>query len=329
MISWTLACVAVMAASTVGQAPSQGDTSPVARLDGEKVFTEKEDTRYRIGAGDVVSIQVLKSAELSASARVDQRGMIRLPMVEGEIFAACRTEGELAEELTKIYLEYKKNPQVQVFVSDFQSRPVAVIGAVEKPGQFRLQRKVRLLELVSFASGPTDKAGRLINVIHTGGPRLCPASPAVTNPALAEDGLTAFNLDETLKGKPGSNPFIEPGDIVSVPEADQVFVIGHVSQPRSIALKDKAITVTKAIAMAGGAARDGDTNKVKIIREWAGAKREIFVDLKAVEKHKAEDVALLPNDIVQVGTSVGKTLLSLVSGALPATLSNGVIRAIP
>jgi polysaccharide export outer membrane protein len=256
--------------------------------------------------------------------------MIRLPMVDTEIFAACHTEGELAEELTKIYLEYKKNPIVQVFVGDFQSRPVAVIGAVEKPGQFRLQRKVRLLELLSAASGPTDKAGRLVNVIHTGAPSLCPSNSAVPDPAAIGEALGAFKLDETLKGKPGSNPFIEPGDIISVPEADQVFVIGHVTAPRTIALKDKSITVSKAIAMAGGASRDGDTNKVKIIREWGdGAKREIYVDLRAVEKHKAEDIALVPNDIVQVGTSVGKTMLSIVSGALPATLSNGVVRAIP
>jgi len=205
---------------------------------------------------------------------------------------------------------------------------------VEKPGQFRMQRRVRLLELVSSAGGPTDKAGRLINVIHTGGDSLCQAKPSAdsvaANAGAVNEGFGAFNLDETLKGKPGSNPFIEPGDIISVPEADQIFVIGHVNDPRAIPLKDKSITVTKAVAMAGGAARDGDTNKIKIIREWAGgAKREIYIDLKAIEKHKAEDVALVPNDIVQVGTSVGKTLLSIVSGALPATLSNGVVRAIP
>jgi polysaccharide export outer membrane protein len=300
----------------------------------------KEDTRYRIGPGDVLSIQVLKSAELSAGVRVDQRGMIRLPMVEGEVFAACHTESELAAQLTTLYLEYKKNPVVQVFVTEFQGRPVAVIGAVEKPGQFRLQRQVKLLELVSYAGGPTDKAGRVINVIHTGGPSLCakPETTEATTQAVAGqkdgasslDSLGVFKLDETLTGKPGSNPFIEPGDIVSVPEADQVFVIGHVVQPRAIALKDKAITVSRAIAMAGGAARDGKTSKVRIVRDsGAGDKQEIYVDLKAIQQRRAVDVALLPNDVVEVGTSVGKTILGIVSGALPATLSNGVVRVIP
>src|SRR5436189_5356534 len=99
--------------------------------------------------------------------------MIRIPMIDEGVPAACRTESELAADIKSLYLEYKTNPSVSVFVKEFQSRPVAVIGAVDKPGQFRLQRQVRLLELLSFAGGPTDKAGRVIDVIHTGGQNMC------------------------------------------------------------------------------------------------------------------------------------------------------------
>src|SRR5204863_4577899 len=115
-----------------------------------------------------------------------------------------------------------------------------------KPGQFRLQRQVRLLEVLSYAGGPTEKAGRVIDVIHTAGPSPCEqGAGAETNSVPAAEGLAVYKLDETLKGKQGSNPFVRPGDIISLPEADQVFVIGHVTQPRAIALKDKAITVSK------------------------------------------------------------------------------------
>src|SRR2546425_419520 len=85
----------------------------------------------------------------------------RIPMIDEPVPAACKTEDELANYIAHVYLVYKRNPSVSVFVKEFQSRPVAVIGAVVQPGQFRLQRQVRLLELVSFAGGPSDKSGRV------------------------------------------------------------------------------------------------------------------------------------------------------------------------
>src|SRR6184192_3530956 len=89
------------------------------------------DTRYRIGAGDVLEVRVLRAPELSRDAvRVDQLGMIRMPMLDVDIPAACLTEPEVAQNIAKLYLKYKKEPHVDVFVKKFQSQPVAVIGAV-------------------------------------------------------------------------------------------------------------------------------------------------------------------------------------------------------
>jgi polysaccharide export outer membrane protein len=291
-----------------------------------------EDTRYRIGPGDVLTIIVRKAPELSMDAvRVDQRGMIRIPMIDEGVPAACKTESELAAEIKTLYLEYKTNPNVEVFVKDFQSQPVAVIGAVEKPGRFQLQRQFRLLELISFAGGHTDKAGRVINVIHAGGPNLCAKDAAGNGAKVEPQSRSVFKLNETLEGVEGSNPFIQPGDVISLPEADQVFVIGYVYQPKAIPLKDKPITVSRAVAMAGGPQREASTSKVRIIRQAAdgGSKYEIPVDLKAIQKLRSPDITLLPNDIVEVGASTSKMLLNMLTGTLPAVLSQGVVRAIP
>ncbi len=320
--------LALVSCSSAAAQPKP-ETASASRLsDGTAIST---DTRYRIGPGDVLQIFVRKAPELSIEAvRVDQRGMIKIPMIDDAVKAACKTESELAADISKVYLELKKNPSVSVFVKEFQSRPVAVIGAVDKPGQFRLQRQVRLLELLSFAGGPTDKAGRVIDVIHTGGPNICSEAGESTATG-AEQALSVFRLNETLKGGEGSNPFIQPGDIISVPEADQVFVVGYVYQPKSIPLKDKPITVSRAIAMAGGPQRDASTSRVRIIRQTAdGAnKQEIPVDLKAILRQKSEDIMLFPNDIVEVGSSSTKTLLNILTGTLPAVLSQGAVRAIP
>jgi len=287
------------------------------------------DTRYRIGPGDVLSIVVRKAPELSGNERVDQRGMIRLPMVDGDVRAACLTEGELAAEIIKLYREFKREPSVDVFVTDFQSRPVAVIGAINSPGQFRLQRRVRLLELLSFAGGPSASAGRAINVIHTGERNIC-ATGEDTRGQIASD-FNVYQLFDTLAGKEGSNPFVQPGDLIRIPEADQIYVLGHVNSPGPIYLRDKKITISRAIAMAGGPARDGKTNSIRIIRQVSDSdrKQEILVDLKAIEKQTAEDIALLPNDVVQVGASTTKTLLNILQGSVPTAITQSAVRVIP
>jgi len=314
--------------TTVGQkAPDNAKIVQIA----QPVATPAEDARYRIGPGDVLAILVRKAPELSLEAvRVDQRGMIRIPMIEGEIQAACRTENELGSQIATLYLEYKKAPNVDVFVREFQSRPVAVIGAVNAPGQFRLQRQVRLLELLSFAGGPSVAAGRTINVIHTGGPNVCGEPEAAAGTGISER-MAIYRLNETLAGSAISNPFVMPGDMVSIPEADQVFVVGDVVSPRPISLKDKPITVSRAVAMAGGPQRDSKTSRIRIIRQTADGtgRQEIFVDLKAIEKQKSEDVMLMPNDIVNVPSSAGKSLLQALQGAIAPAISQGTIRAIP
>lgn len=310
---------------------AQGTSEPNASAPMGAVRDAADDSRYRIGAGDVLTISVRKAPELSTDAvRVDQRGMIRLPMIQGEITAACKTENELASQIATLYLEFKNDPSVQVFVREFQSRPVAVIGAINSPGQFRLQRRVHLLELLTFAGGPSDRSGRKIKVIHTAGPNICEKRPDEKAPESSE-GISFYTLADTLKGVDAANPLIQPGDIIHIPEADQVFVYGHVIQPRAIALKDKPVTISWAIAMAGGPQRDGNTDKIKIIRQApdGGSKQEILVDLKAIQKRKAEDIVLIADDIVEVGTSASKTILSMLQGTVAPALSQGVIRAIP
>jgi len=324
--------IAVFAASA-SLKPVVAQQSPEPAL--ASAVTERnsssEDTRYRIGPGDVLSILVRKSPELSLEAvRVDQRGMIRIPMIEGEVMAACRTEGQLANQIATLYLEYKKQPGVQVFVREFQSRPVSVIGAVNSPGQFRLQRKVKLLELLSFAGGPSGAAGRVVHVIHTAGPIICEQEKSDDDKAVLAQGLVTFKLTDTLKGTDEANPFVQPGDIVSLPEADQVFVVGYVYSPRAIPLKDKPISVTRAVAMAGGPQREAKTSRVHIVRQANdGQKQDLIVDLKAISQQKAEDILLLPNDIVEVPSSTGKILLNALTGALGPALSQGVVRVIP
>jgi polysaccharide export outer membrane protein len=290
---------------------------------------------YRIGPEDVLDIRVFNRPQLSRDAvRVDGRGMITMPLIE-EIQAACKTEKELANEIATRYLEYQRNPQVDVFIKEYKSKPVAVIGAVNSPGQFQLQRRVRLLELLAFAGGPHDRAGRVVQVIHTMTRSICePPSPSATDTdsaeALDDAAVEQYDLNEMRQGGTQSNPFAQPGDIVTVLEAAQAYVVGNVLRPTAIPLKE-LVTISQAIAMAGGTMPDTKTDKVRIIRRMPGSvlKSEIYVDLKAIEKQRADDIALQANDIVDVPTSGGKRFLRSLLSTVAPTVGQLPVRVIP
>ena len=287
--------------------------------------------RYRIGPGDVLDIRVFNKPQYSRDGvRVDGRGMIRMPLIQGEIQAACHTEAELARGITTLYLEYLRSPQVDVFIRDYQSQPVAVLGAVRAPSRFQLQRKVRLLELLSHVGGPTDTAGRSIQIVHTGAASICETSAQVESDESESSVLDNYKLSDTMKGEEKANPYVRPGDIVSIPEAEQAFVVGNVLRPAAISLKDR-ITVSRAIAMSGGTMPDTKSDRVRIVRQPPGstAKTEIFVDLKAIDKQKAEDIVLQAGDIVDVPTSGGKRLLRSLIGAVVPSVAQLPVRVIP
>lgn len=288
------------------------------------------DTRYRIGPGDVLEVRVSRAPELSRDGvRVDQRGMIRMPMWDDDVPAACLTEGELAASIAKIYLKYKTAPHVDVFVKEFQSQPVAVIGAVRGPAQFKLQRPVRLAEILTFAGGPSEAAGETVQVVHAGGPSLCerPSSPNTDGDS---SSFVSYKLSDTLHAVPNANPFVRPGDLIQVPNADQVYILGNVLRPLAIPLKEP-LTISRAIAMAGGTAPSTKKDKIRIIRQLPGStqKQEIKVDLTAIEKNKAQDIALMANDVVDVPVSETKSLLRSLLGTIAPTASQLPIRVIP
>src|SRR5258708_22515214 len=115
-------------------------------------------------------MRILKRPQLSRDAvRVEGDGMIRMPLIEGSIPAACKSEGELATEISKRYLKYYRNPQVDVFVKEHHPREVPLIGAVNYQARYQMQPHLRLLELLSCAKGPTAKAAPTINIVP--GPR--------------------------------------------------------------------------------------------------------------------------------------------------------------
>src|SRR4029078_5504811 len=286
-----------------------------------------QDDRYRIGPGDVLDIRIYNRPQLSREAvRVEGSGMIRMPLIENEIQAVCLTEGELAKEISTRYARFYKNLQVDVFIKEYHSRQVAIIGAVNDQSRFELQRRIRLLELLTYAKGPSPKAGQTINIVHSTNAAACSQDTQIDD----ANAFSTFKLSEVLQGDPKSNPYLEAGDIVTVPEADQVYVVGNVFMPITIPLKEP-ITLTRAIAMAGGPKIDTKKDKIRIVRQEPGTavRKELIVDLGAIEKKNADDIALMANDIVDVPTAAGKSFLRSLMGGVAPGVSQLPVRIIP
>jgi polysaccharide export outer membrane protein len=285
---------------------------------------------YRIGAGDLLEIVVTtgsgRSPQLSAdNLQVSEKGEIQV--FDGTVSAACLTTGELAANLKTRYLQYKREPlSVVVNVKEYRSQLVAVIGAVKSPGRFELRRPIRLLELLAlYAGGPNESSDGRIEIVHTQS-SVCNGPDSRAELAMAS---ASYRWDDTRLGKDEANPYVRAGDVISLADAPQIFVVGNVHEPKNIPLKEK-ITLTTAIAMAGGTLDSTKGDQIRIERQRAGSasKELLVVNLDAIKKRQAADVELMPGDIVEVPSSTGRRILRGLLGTVVPITEQGTVRVI-
>lgn len=293
--------------------------SSVATTTGNS-YKNQNNERYRIGFQDTLEIQVSKHPELTQVVSINSDGTIFLPRIDQPIIAVCKTEQELKDNITTLYKTYLRAPFVNVRAVDQKSQAFAVMGAVKKPGSFFLNRKIHLLELLSLAGGyDVEFAGAKIQVARVGNVSGCKENAAQDE----KDDLDflSFNLKDVIEGR--QNPWMQPGDIVSVLEAAEAYVVGNVFKPTRIPLKE-SVSLTKAIAFAGGLQTTAKTNKIVIQRQESNSlvKTELVFDLKDIYDKKIQDPLLQANDIVEVGTDTGKSVkknfLKILTNGLPS-----------
>src|SRR5207248_2884936 len=96
MIRMALAIAALNLAARAQPASSNPSPSPPPSV---RESSSQSGDRYRIGPGDLLDVRIYNRPQLSRDAvRVEGTGMIRMPLIEGDIQAACKTEGELSKE---------------------------------------------------------------------------------------------------------------------------------------------------------------------------------------------------------------------------------------
>jgi len=229
---------------------------------------------YTIGPGDVLKVTVWGHDDLSKEYPVTLDGRVPFPLI-GSVPAVGLTTTEFAKRLRDLLeKDYLVNPQVIVAVKEYLSRKVHVIGDAEKPGLFYLTGPTTLLEVLSKAGGLSKSAGKDVLVVR--------ATPG------AGSSILRFDLRKIQAGDTKENIFLENGDMMFVPKASAIFVLGEVGKAGTFPL-DKETSVLEAITLAGGFANTAAPAGVKVLRRTAAGRQEtISLDLAgAVPRDKS------------------------------------------
>ena len=262
---------------------------------------------YALGAGDLIKIDVFDIPELSRQIRIDPGGYVSMPLIQQRILAAGLTSYQLETKIADLLRAQGlvSHPQVSVFVVQRNSQPITVIGAVEHPLVYQAQRPTTLLEVLSAAGGLADTAGDYVTI----------SRPQKDGKAHV-DRVSLRDLID--RGDPEANVAVAGGDVITVPKAGIVYVVGAVNRPGGFVIQNDTdqMTTLKALALAGGAKEASKPQDAVIIRKGkAGQNREIAVNVKNILSRKAEDVRLLPNDILFIPDSAGKRALAKAAEA--------------
>jgi polysaccharide biosynthesis/export protein len=293
---------------------------------------------YRVGAGDLLAIEVFEVPELTREVRVSQSGFITLPLLPMRIQVNGLTGSQIEEKITEI-LQAKgliSHPEVTVALKEQHSRPITIIGSVRQPKVIQSIRPVSLVEALSDAGGIADDAGNVVLVTkREPEPEAQPASGGTDGVAVdaapdpfAGPQTISVNLTELLdRPDPKFNLMLRGGDIVSVPRGGIVYVVGAVNHPGGFVLQSNTdkLTALQALALAQGLTGTAKSGDAVIVRKdpTTGKNQDIRVNLKKILQRKGEDVALSANDILFVPDSEGKRVLKTL-GTSALTLTTGV-----
>lgn len=285
----------------------------------EKLELEIQDYDYVVNRGDILNITVWDHPELTipqgsdrspseAGNWVHSDGTIFYPYV-GRVKVAGLKVTEIRDILRERLAEYIQEPQVDVTVAAFRSKRVYITGEVKKPGTLPITNiPLTLLEAVSQAGGLTEFADW-------------------TDVTLTRNGQTRrYSLRELYRrGDTRQNILLRPNDIVHVARNDaaKVFVLGEVTEPRSISFGRSDLTLAEALAEAGGFAQaTADASGIFVVRrapQGSGKVAQVYQlnARNATALVLADQFRLQPRDIVYVTAAPIARWNRLISQLLP------------
>jgi len=242
-----------------------------------------EEANYLLGSGDLLKITVYNNPDLSLETRVGEHGMIRFPLIgEVQVEGITSTAAELKIAKLLEAGDFVKQPQINILVTQFQSKMISVLGSVLKPGRYPLERASNLSDLLALAGGPTVDGSDLVTIT-------------------SKAGRTELDLHNIVgKGDGAENIALTGGEIVYV-HARDVSVIGQVNRPGKYAVTGGVRTLGDFLSVAGGISPSGsDTVTVTTMRDGKQQRYEVDIDNLFRTGNNSANIELTSGDTVYV-----------------------------
>lgn len=265
---------------------------------------------YRLGPGDRVAVSLVDLKEIEIKpALIDLDGTIDLQLA-GRPRAAGLTCNELSEEIVRNLRPIVRDPRVKVEVVEYGSQPVTILGAVNKPGVHQLRGPRHLIEVLAMAEGLKPEAGNILKITRLTTAGELPL-PRARMDASGESSIGEVGVRALLEARvPELNVPIRPHDVITIPRADLIYVLGSVRKPGGFALAEReTITVLQALSLSEGVDSLGAPQKARILRSTGpgAAATEVPVDVRGILAGKQPDQDLRPNDVLFIPSNRTKS----------------------
>ncbi len=274
------------------------------------------DTDQLIHFGDLIDVDVLGSTEYDWRGTITPEGFLDgIEFTDDSIYGLCQSETQIAEDIKNSYGKILNDPKIIVSILDRSNRPLTTLyGAVKKPQRFNLKRKIHLNELIILSGGFTEKANGDIQILRqfeTSCFEKLTRETILDESKIGDDKdivnvrpdnsskFINIKVSDLLSGKLEANPQILYGDVITVLNAEPIYVIGGVANPTKITVREE-ITVSRAIASAGGLTKQANQQNITIFRRENGQTKLMKINLDDIEAKKSDDVILKAYDIVDV-----------------------------
>jgi polysaccharide export outer membrane protein len=268
-------------------------------------------TSYILGPNDQISVHVLHLDEIGPQPiRIDMEGYINVALA-GRIHAGGLTVKALEEAIAERLKSDLLNPTVSVTIVEYHSQPVSILGAVNKPGVHQLQGQLRLFEALSLVDGLRPDAGDQIKITRRKEWGEIPLEGAATDPS-GEYIIGSVSTKSIMEAaNPEENIELKPNDVISVPKAKLVYIVGSVRRPGGFALNEKdTISVLQAISLAEGLEKTASAGKAVILRNGSGSAHgtEVPINVSHILSGKTKDMQLNANDVLFIPESKAKAI---------------------
>ncbi len=265
---------------------------------------------YKVGPADQLVIRAVDIAEFEDKAvRVDDGGDIDLHLI-GRIHVAGQTVEEIERMIENHLRKYLNAPDITVALTEVHGQPISVLGAVQTPGVQQLQGEETLFQVLSFAAGLRSDAGNLVTITRRLEWGRVPL-PNAMDDATGQFSVASVSVKSIMSGtSPQENITIKPYDVISVPRADIIYVIGAVHKSGGFVMGDNtSLSALQVLSLAEGLDRGAAPQSAKIMRRVDGTnnRAEIPLDLRKVLAGKGADLPLKADDILFVPTSATKS----------------------